>query len=492
MDTAEATQPAPLPNSIAVLPFANLSSDAEQGYFADGLSEEILNRLAQVQELQVAARTSSFYFKDKNMDISEIGEMLDVAFVAEGSVRRSRETMRITVQLNRTADGFHVWSKTYDRSPDDIFAVQDEISKDVTEALQVSLGVSKFSRMPGMTTNAMAYDAYLKGTKAFDFTTADITKSIEYLEQAVQLDPNFALAWNTLAGLYSQTMIILPDGFPDWQIKMIQALGKSFELAPHAPYNVANRVGNSLAMRDWVSAEKTVNETLESARQYGLYDEYMSLRATFLIFLGRCEEALAMVEQEQLKDPLSEGISSQLIELYHCTGDLESALAEADAGAEHGWVGLRRLGSAFVVALASGDRAEIEKRFAALPEAGQGAEDLNKRMVAILDDREAALAQLRENILQPDYQTPLAQSIIAIWAAYFGDPELSLQGLKASRGNIAVMLNNAWLALYSDVRKLPGFRELMTELGIATYWRTTGNWADACHPIAGGLAFECQ
>ena len=110
----------------------------------------------------------------------------------------------------------------------------------------------------------------------------------------------------------------------------------------------------------------------------------------------------------------------------------------------------------------------------------------------LLDDREAALLKLNTLIIEPEHQTPLNQSIIAIWAAYFDDPELALRGLRGINLNLSVLLTNAWLQLFSDTRKLPEFKEILTQLGIVNYWRSTGNWADACKPIAGGLTFECE
>ena len=128
------------PKSIAVLPFVNMSNDPEQEYFSDGISEELLNALAKIRDLRVAARTSSFAFKGKNQDITAIGEQLNVATVLEGSVRKSGQRLRITAQLINVEDGYHLWSDTYDRDLTDIFAIQDEISNAIVNALKVHLG----------------------------------------------------------------------------------------------------------------------------------------------------------------------------------------------------------------------------------------------------------------------------------------------------------------------------------------------------------------
>src|SRR5207302_2017334 len=157
---------APPPHSIAVLPFVNMSGDKEQEYFSDGLSEELLNSLARINELQVAARTSSFYFKSKDADLATIAHKLNVASVLEGSVRRSGHKIRITAQLNNAVTGFHLWSQTYDRDLSDVLALQTEIANAVASALKVTLlgGVATKIEAGG-TRNPAAFDAYLRAAK---------------------------------------------------------------------------------------------------------------------------------------------------------------------------------------------------------------------------------------------------------------------------------------------------------------------------------------
>ena len=156
---------APPANSIAVLPFLNISSDPEQEFFADGLSEELMNQLAQISELRVTARTSSFAFKGRTENVSSIGEQLKVAHVLEGSVRKAGDRVLITAQLIETANGFHLWSNSFNRGLDDIFAVQEEISREVASALKVTLGIDQDLRTVGGTRNIEAYQLYLETTQ---------------------------------------------------------------------------------------------------------------------------------------------------------------------------------------------------------------------------------------------------------------------------------------------------------------------------------------
>jgi TolB-like protein len=190
--------------SIAVLPFVDLSEAGDQEYFSDGISEEILNVLVRIPELGVAGRTSSFAFKNQNQDLRIIGEALGVNHVLEGSVRRSGERLRITAQLIRASDGFHIWSETYDRDLIDIFAIQDEIALAVSEQLAVSLGLSRESLSRSTTTNIEAYEAYLRARPLF-FSRRDenLREAIVLLNHAIALDPEFAPAWGSLAGVYS-------------------------------------------------------------------------------------------------------------------------------------------------------------------------------------------------------------------------------------------------------------------------------------------------
>lgn len=182
--------------SIAVLPFVNLSSDAEQEFFSDGISEELLNVLAQVPELRVAARTSSFQFKGDNRDITDIARELNVRHVLEGSVRKDGGMVRITAQLIDAADGFHLWSNTYDRSLENVFAVQDEISIAIVDALRDELGlIAEVVARDASTDSPEAHEAYLRGRHlVVQRTRLTIEAAIESFQRAVELDPDYALA----------------------------------------------------------------------------------------------------------------------------------------------------------------------------------------------------------------------------------------------------------------------------------------------------------
>ena len=196
-------------DSIAVLPFVNMSGDPENEYFSDGLAEELLNALVSVDGLRVAARTSSFQYKGRNIDIRQIAEALGVASVLEGSVRKSGDRVRVTVQLIRASDGFHLWSDSFDRRLEDIFAVQDEIAVSITEALRMTLGAGERERMTARSTQDVeAFEAYLRGRFEMQKRSpATLRRAVEEFREAIRRDASYAAAYSGLA----DTWLLLSD-----------------------------------------------------------------------------------------------------------------------------------------------------------------------------------------------------------------------------------------------------------------------------------------
>ncbi len=223
-------------NSIAVLPFANMSSDPEQEYFSDGITEEIINVLAQVPVLKVIGRTSSFAFKGKNLDLKEIGKKLMVTHILEGSVRRAGTKLRITAQLIKVSDGFHLYSEKFDRELEDIFAIQDEISRDILKAIKITLlGEEKEAVLKKYTENVDAYELYLKGRYHFNkLSPNDFLKAIQYFQAAIDIDPTYAIAYADMGTCYWDMAYTL--WAPGEQIipKARSAINKGLELDPES------------------------------------------------------------------------------------------------------------------------------------------------------------------------------------------------------------------------------------------------------------------
>jgi adenylate cyclase len=209
---------APAPRSVAVLPFVDMSEKKDQEYFADGMTEEIISLLATVPDLRVPARTSSFYFRGKSTKVPDIARELGVAQILEGSIRRSGNQIRVTAQLARADNGFHLWSQTYDRDLHDVFKVQDEIATAVVQALQISLMGGPLTRQKGGTQNLEAYLLYLRSEKENRAYSATALKEArKHAEQAIRLDPDFILAWIMLGWINTSSaqLRVLPvrDGY---------------------------------------------------------------------------------------------------------------------------------------------------------------------------------------------------------------------------------------------------------------------------------------
>ena len=300
--------PSALPDkpSIAVLPFANMSTDPENEFFSDGITEEIINALAQIDALHVASRTSSFYFKGKTLEMREIAERLRVTTLLEGSVRRAGNRVRITAQLIDVAKDEHLWSERYDREIEDIFAIQDEIARTIADRLKVSLehGADTPLVKPH-TENLEAYRLYLKGRSLLYKRGLAIPRGLECFKRAVALDPDYALAD---AGLADGNTTLGYSGFAPGKETMPQAkeaAAKALELAPDlAEAHNAFAIVSLLHDRDWQTAERAFRRALELNPRYG------QARAWYGVFYlqlvaGRFEEGLAEMRRCVEIDPLS-------------------------------------------------------------------------------------------------------------------------------------------------------------------------------------------
>ena len=297
----------PPPHSIAVLPFANMSGDKEQEYFSDGLTEEILNSLAEIRELQVAARTSAFSFKATNTDIGTIARKLNVGSVLEGSVRRSAHTIRITVQLNNAVTGFQLWSKSYDRSLGDVLKLQTEIATAVAGALKVTLLGDIATKIElGGTGNAAAFDAYLRGAKAVRSfrDTRDIPAAIAAYTEAIHLDPHYALAFAARSIAFAniaaedENAAAAREGFDKAQADARQALALAPDLA-QAHLASAFVFDHTL---DFMHANDEYERALALAPGSA---EVLRLSGGFAVMMGHFETGIAATRRAVVLDPLA-------------------------------------------------------------------------------------------------------------------------------------------------------------------------------------------
>lgn len=323
--------PQNLKKSLAVLPFVNMSSDIENEYFSDGITEELLNALTRVDGIQVIARTSSFAFKGKNEDIRKIGKQLNVTYVLEGSVRKVGNRVRITSQLINAVDGYHIWSDTYDRTLEDIFEVQDEISRKISTTLREKLTEVEAQQniVKPPTKNLDAYNLYLKGRFYYNkWSPPAAHQAIKYYEEAIDMEVDFALPYVGLSECYCLlgSMGQMPSGiaFP----RANESAGKALSID-----NTLSDAHSSMSWvrffyeLDWTGAEESYRHAvLLNPDSAGAHQGH----SVFLLAQEKYKESLLDIKKSIKLDPLSLPINFTFAYVYYCSGRYEEALSQHD------------------------------------------------------------------------------------------------------------------------------------------------------------------
>ena len=468
LDAQQAASPAaatsvfiPPPHSIAVLPFVNISGDKEQEYFSDGLTEELLNALARINELQVAARTSSFVFKNKAGDVSKVARELRVAHVLEGSVRKLGNHLRITAQLIRADSGYELWSETYDSTLEDIFKLQDQITGAVVQALQVKLleGSLPVRQAPG---NQEAYNLYLQG-RFFSglYTREGFKQSLDYLDRAVKLDPRYEPSWTQLslvyAGMAAHGFMPNADALP----KARDAVRQALDLNPKsARAHVALGYLHMNDDWDWTAADREIGQAL--ALEPGSAD-ILHAAGTLDLVLGRVSESVRMFLAALARDPLRASSYSNLGVAYFADG----RLAEAEqafrtsiqmrpaAGYTHNGLGL--------VLLWKGELS------AALEEMKQETDEIwrlegQALVYSAMHRREKSDKALAELIAKFQKESPY---VIATVYGYRGEADPAFQWLERALSERDTTLTSIKAdALFSKIRSDPRYATLLQRVGL--------------------------
>ena len=300
---------APIQPSVAVLPFVNMSGNPENEYFSDGITEELLNALAQLPGLRVPGRTSSFAFKDQNITIQQIADTLDVAHVLEGSVRRDGDRVLITAQLVDAQTDSHLWSETFERELEDIFAIQREIATAIADQLQVTLSAGEeMTLVAEGTESPEAHEAYLRGRFLWNQRTVESLRgAIAELERATETDPGYAQAWSGLADAH---VVLLPIAVAERVIidpvaeleAGLDAARRAVEIAPELGMAQASLGRTLMDLGEWTEADQAFSRALNSSPGYATAHDWYAL---FLLYTGRAEEGIGHAREATRLDPVS-------------------------------------------------------------------------------------------------------------------------------------------------------------------------------------------
>jgi TolB-like protein/DNA-binding SARP family transcriptional activator len=471
--------------ALAVLPLANLSSDPEQEFFSDGLTEEIGSALARIPDLGIVARTSAFEFKGQNRDIRTIGEQLGATHLIEGSVRKAGDRVRIAVQLIRVGDGTRIWSDDYDRQLTDIFAIQEDIAAAIADALKMPLGLA-----PGQTLVSLrpkdeeTYELFLRGRAAYRARRAE--EAMRFLEQAVARDPNFAPSWRYLS--QARNFDRLDRGRRGEEPKTYPESGETLArrviaLAPGSPDGYA-------MLATLAGGEGKILEAMDLAKQALARDpddvEVMNGIANNLWDLGYLKEALAVRERQHLLEPLIPVYNSLRVTTMAANGMVDEAVRDWMAVRPNVTAGSLLLLNAYAQLGRFSDAIDILQSGRFTPE-GLPAQPLPQAQV------DAAVQVLRAaaNKTAPPARLPDFEGELAFLYAYTSTPERMLDRFESDvKGGLPTALRFVWWPVPSSVRKTERFKTLMRNAGFVDIWRVRG-WPDHCRPV-GTNDFACD
>jgi TolB-like protein/Flp pilus assembly protein TadD len=484
-------------DSIAVMPFANLSGDPARDYFSDGMSEELLNLLARVPGLQVASRTSSFAYKDKEVDVRQIGRELGVSTVLEGSVRQSSDQVRITAQLIDAESGFHLWSETYDRKLADVFQVQDEIAKAIVAKLRIQLAPADqqlAQRQKAPTQDVEAYELYLQGRAIWKRRGADnLKRAIELYQSAIGRDPAFARAHAALASAY----VVLPGYTKEKDDE--DRLYKLAEDAARQALAIDPNIGEAHAVLAQINVGRGDLLDAESGFFFAISLEpnEPTPHQWYSILLGkvgRLDAGLAQARTAQELDPTSPILAANLANAYLQKGDDDAALRYAKLASELGLVGGATQGARMTVALRRGQWDEARRLLAEIEGFSPELKGKAQLIIAALADpakRAKTVAEMRTLDPKVATQDQLISSYLAL-----GETDLAYRLMFESldRDSSAWVrewdLGEVWSVEGGGLRRHPRFGELAERMGLLDYWKQYG-FPDGCR-AGQGTAVVCS
>ena len=472
------------PNSIAVLPFVNMSADKDNEYFSDGISEELLNVLVRVDGLSVASRTSSFAYKGRELSAAEIAGELKVAHILEGSVRKSGNRVRITAQLIDTGSDRHLWSETFDRELTDIFAIQDEIANAIVAALRETLGETAAAPVVvrADTENLQAYDLYLKARELF-IARSELPESVRLFERAVELDPKFARGWEGLAAVNA---IVESWGIDDrdYNAMVRPAAERALKLDPtlSMAWAALSMAEQNEKTPDWASALELSGKAIAAdAKNATAY----LWRSIALLNLGFFDRALADLDDCLRIDPAYRNCTRWKAQALLFAGDVQQALTLFEQNVASGFIANRAIG--FVPALvARGDTLAARLLLDKL----QVSAVLSAVMIEALADLETPRPDAAAIIERPDSGIikatsglGLSKAMAYLWAGDFD------RAADADFGGTTDSIL-AWELSRPAWRNSPGFKRTLQKNGVLGYWQAHG-FPPQCRAL-GEADFECD
>ncbi len=482
--------------SIAVLPFTNLTGDPEQDRLADGLAEEVANQLAEIPDLRVTARASSFSFKGRNEDLRVIAKELGVANLLEGSLRGDGERLRVTVQLIDGRNGTRRWSsRPYEHQQTGILAAQDEIARDVARALSVTLDVGALNRAKGGTRNLEAARRYWEWRELMlgeRFGPEDQRRMVGLMRDAVRLDPQFVVAWagfaESLQGLAQSFGDSQPEQAEQLQAEAQQAWRRVTELAPDSWVALRKRSIDLQRDEKWAESEAVARQLLESGPSS--FERAQPL-ADVLFATGRINEAIELQGQINEVEPRALLVSDWQQFNYFAAGRFEEAEAEYQRSLRlDGFDGSTNY-LAFVRGLGrqDADPQALRELLGGLSFSGDPPPQWVRDFAVAIPNRQEMLAILK-NAAASGEDVPFHM------ADALGDRDLAFSLLRPNLNRLRSNKSSftwyqPWLLVYSGARADPRFKELMREGGLAEFWRQSGKWPDSCGPV-GKDDFECH
>ncbi len=451
-------------SSIAVLPFVNLSGDKENEYFSDGMTEEIIDALANVEGVRVVARTSAFSFKGKNLNVRQIGEELNVATVLEGSVQREGNQLRVVAKLIGVADGYHLWSKTYDRELKNVFSVEDDLARAIVQALRPRLVQGRALVRPA-TESTEAHDLYLKGRFFWNQRTKEgLAKATALFEQALALDPGYALAHSGLADCYSLSVQYggarAAPVFPKAKAHALKAVELDDGLAEaHASLGEVKHFDE----HDWIAAEREYKRAIELRPGYATAHHWYAL---YLLAMGRIPEARAEAERARQLDPTSFIVSNLIAIIFFESGEYDRAIEQLRKTLE---LNSSFDGTRVLLGLSYRQAGRFAEALAALDEATTGSSALSGVRAEVLaaSGQRAAAQRLLADVEKRFSTEPLPRSILAAAHLALGEKDAALIWLERGveeRDQVLISLKIS--PQWDPIRADPRFQELLRRMNL--------------------------